>query len=76
MQFVDLTTQFHDLFFSQDFKEAIAKYPDLSDVRYNQHHSIVNNILVTCSSHPICFLVSICRLKDLELLLQDVVSMK
>nr|GMC94819.1 haloacid dehalogenase-like hydrolase domain-containing protein At4g39970 [Ipomoea batatas] len=33
---------------NQDFKEAIAKYPDLSDV----------------------------RLKDLELLLQDVVSMK
>lgn len=65
---------------SQDFKDAIAIYPDLSNVRYDGY------LIVIAYSGPLCtfllvdiesciwFSSTICRLKDLELLLENVVA--
>lgn len=60
----------------QDFKDAIAIYPDLSNVRYDAY------LIAIAYSGPFCtFLlvdiessIQLCRLKDLELLLQNVAA--
>lgn len=56
----------------QDFKDAIAIYPDLSNVRYGSHFFYIG---LSCYFTRQLTQVSyhLCRLKDLELLLRDVV---
>ena len=59
----------------QDFKEAIAIYPDLSNVRYNAMLA-TEGIRFSSFTLLVKLCEPSCRLKDLELLLQDVVAAK
>lgn len=62
----------------QDFKDAIAIYPDLSNVRYDAYLIVIaySGPFSTFSliSNPVFGSHQLCRLKDLELLLQNVVA--